>query len=75
MKEKMSMKMSGKILKKEPMKYKFALNFSKIFNQDNEINTRKIFNIFREIYYKGFSLIITVKLIFLHVKKMTKLRE
>ena len=40
-KEKMPMKMSGKILKKEPMKYKFAMNFSKKINQDNEINTRK----------------------------------
>ena len=40
-KEKMAMKMSGKILKKEPVKYKFAMNFSKKINQDNEINTRK----------------------------------
>ena len=39
--KKMAMKMSGKILKKEPVKYKFAMNFSKKINQDNEINTRK----------------------------------
>ena len=41
MKEKMAMKMSGKILEEEPVKYKFAMNFSKKINQDNEINTRK----------------------------------